>query len=460
MTDGALRVELLGDPRAWLGDEPVTLGPARQRAVFAVLATRAGQVVPRGELVEAVWGTSPPASAAGSLHTYVSGLRRVLEPGRPRWSPGEVLVSEPQGYRLRLDHLDLRTFAELRERAAERARAGEHRATVELLDDALALWRGEPFAGVPGPFAERQRTRFTDERHSAVEERARARLALGEHAEPVLELTALVAAAPLRESAWVLLVTALYRGGRHAEALHVIARMRAYFRAELGAEPGAAVRALHQRLLATAPEPADLPHEPARERELLAVVPARAADPGPVAERDAARLRGYLDGVLVGRGRAVLVEGEPGSGKSALLAEVLGGAGRLGCHVAWAVAGRPRPPLGVVAEALGAPAPATRKELLERVDALCATAPLVLVVDDLQHADDASLLLWHQLAVATRLLPLLLVGTCPPGEGGGRFGKLRDAVLARDGELVRVRSARPASRTPPRADGCAVSTCS
>jgi DNA-binding SARP family transcriptional activator len=442
---GDLRVELLGDPRAWLGADQVALGPARQRAVFSVLASQAGQLVRRRDLIEGVWGTSPPASAEGSVHTYVSGLRRVLEPDRPRWSPGTVLVSEPDGYRLRLpaEHLDLHAFQTLQPRAETLARGGEHRAAVEQLDAALALWRGEAFAGVPGPFAERHRARLAEQRQAAVEQRVRSRLELGEHAELVVELVDMVGEQPLREPAWALLVTALHRSGRHAEALDVIARLRAHFRRELGTDPGPAIRRLHEQLLADTPEQAvPVPRDQMREGGLVfpaSAGPAGSAESLPPKDADVARLRGYLDAALAGRGRAVLVEGELGTEKTELLTAALTGGGEPGRHVAWAVADRRRPFLRVVGGALGAePADATRNGLLARVDALCATAPLVLVVEDLHLADDAGLVLWHQLTAATRLLPLLLVATAAPAERRSTFAMLRHGVLARDGEVIRL----------------------
>jgi DNA-binding SARP family transcriptional activator len=265
MSEAVLRVEVLGQVRAWLGDE-VALGPARQRAVFAMLAARAGRPVSRGELVDGVWGDAAPASAAGNVHTYISGLRRTLDPGRSRWTAGGVLRSEPAGYRLLLApaDLDLHLFRDLRRQARARADAGEHRRATELLDAALALWRGEAFAGVPGPFAERHRAHLAEERLAAVEARLHSLLALGEHAEVVAELAVLVRAHPLRESMWATLITALHRGGRHAEALEGVTHVRKILREELGTAPGPRIRLLHQQLLAGAPEPA--PAEPFVER--------------------------------------------------------------------------------------------------------------------------------------------------------------------------------------------------
>lgn len=424
---GQLRVELLGDPRAWLGADPVALGPARQRAVFAVLASHTGQLVPRRELIEGVWGTTPPASAEGSVHTYVSGLRRALEPDRPRWSPGTVLVSETDGYRLRLseEHLDLHAFQTIQPRAETLARDGDHRAAIEQFDAALALWRGEAFAGVPGPFAERHRARLAEQRQAVVEQRVRSRLELGEHAELVVELVDMVGEQPLREPAWALLITALQRSGRHAEALEVIGRFRAYLRRELGADPGPAIQRLHERLLADTPSRAPAPREDTRDGA------------------EVARLRGYRDAALAGRGRAVLVEGEQGTGKTELLAAALTSSGAPDHHLAWATADRRRPFPRVVGDALGAdPADTTRNAILAQVEALCATAPLVLAVEDLHLADDAGLVLWHQLTAATRLLPLLLVATCVPAERHGTFAKLRAAVIMRGGEIIRLTPAR------------------
>src|SRR6187551_917174 len=100
---GSLRVQVLGPVSAWRAEQQLDLGSGRQRAVFAALAMRANRVVSREELVASVWGENPPSGASGSLYTYVSRLRRVLEPDRSRWSGGQTLVSEGAGYSLQLD---------------------------------------------------------------------------------------------------------------------------------------------------------------------------------------------------------------------------------------------------------------------------------------------------------------------------------------------------------------------
>src|SRR6266511_454903 len=101
-----LRVELLGPVRAWADGREVALGSSRPRAVFAMLATRHDRLVSRAELIDGVWGDDPPATAAGSLHTYVSALRKSLEPERARGVAPRLLNSTDGGYRLRVDDVD------------------------------------------------------------------------------------------------------------------------------------------------------------------------------------------------------------------------------------------------------------------------------------------------------------------------------------------------------------------
>ncbi|GAA0560290.1 DNA-binding SARP family transcriptional activator [Saccharopolyspora erythraea NRRL 2338] len=466
---GPLRVELLGPPRAWSGENEVTLGPARQRAVFTVLAMRANRVVSRHELVDALWGESPPASAEGSVYTYVSGLRRALEPQRSRRSTDGLLTSHPAGYTLRLpdESLDVRVFDRLREEGGQRLARGDHQGALEALDGALKLWRGEVLSGVPGPFAELQRQRLSDLRLATAERRAAAALALGSHAEVAAELAELVHEFPLRESLRVLLMTALYRGGRHAEALEVFRDARRVLVEELGIEPGPELSRMHEQVLANDPalDPAPV-SKPSPRTALLSVVPAQVARALQRGESryvgrkaEAAQLGELVSEVLAGRGRSVWIEGEPGIGKSELLTFALADAGRRGCQLAWAVADElsQRFPLQVMTECLGidAKAPDPRRarlaatlhsessaepvdQLLELVDELCATAPLMLVIDDLQWADEASVMVWHRLCAATRQLPLLLVAASRPAPERVELGQLRRAIEARDGVVLRL----------------------
>src|SRR6201995_5496782 len=161
---GPLRVGVLGPVRAWLAGQELPPGPPRQQAVLGMLAMRANRVVSRDELVDAVWGQQGPASAEGGGHTYVAGLRRVLEPGLPRGGPSQVLASAAGGYVLRLD--TSRVDAIVFERGLSAGRrlrgASELNGAIAALDAALAEWHGAAFAGVPGPFASAERVRLAE----------------------------------------------------------------------------------------------------------------------------------------------------------------------------------------------------------------------------------------------------------------------------------------------------------
>src|SRR5580700_7390002 len=150
-----LRVGVLGPVTAWYGQEELRVGQPRQQAVLGILAMRANRVISRGELVDAVWGQDPPASAEGGIYTYVAGLRRVIEPTRSARGPGRVLVSSGAGYVLHLvpGQPDAAAFEQHLAEARKLRRAGDAAAAAGALETALGLWRGAAFAGVPGPFA-------------------------------------------------------------------------------------------------------------------------------------------------------------------------------------------------------------------------------------------------------------------------------------------------------------------
>jgi len=255
-----LRVGVLGPVTAWYGEDELPVGQPRQQAVLGILAMRANRVISRGELVDAVWGQDPPASAEGGIYTYVAGLRRIFEPGRSLRGPGRVLVSSGAGYVLHLvpGQPDAVAFEQQLARARQLRRDGDPGGAVGALDSALGLWRGIAFAGVPGPFAETERVRLSEMRSAAAEERADVRLALGRHEEVVPDLTALVAEHPLRERMRGLLMIALYRSGRHAESLRVYAGGRQVLAEELGIDPGGDLSRIYQQVLTSDPA-LDLP---------------------------------------------------------------------------------------------------------------------------------------------------------------------------------------------------------
>ncbi|MGW2400701.1 AfsR/SARP family transcriptional regulator [Kitasatospora sp. NPDC001664] len=256
--------QLLGPVRARLDGRELELGPPQQRAVLAVLLLRPGQPVGTEELVEALWGRRPPERAAEALRRYVRGLRAALEPERTGRGPAAVLRSVPGGHALAVapETVDAHRFERLLAEAAEAPRAVAARGRAvpgggprpELtLSRALAEWSGTALAGVPGPYAERQRTRLTELRLRAQEEVLDCLLAAGRPAEAVAELQTLAAAHPLRERPRAQLMLALYRSGRQAEALGVFADARRLLRAELGVEPGVRLADLQRRILTADP---------------------------------------------------------------------------------------------------------------------------------------------------------------------------------------------------------------
>ncbi|HZF89908.1 AfsR/SARP family transcriptional regulator [Streptomyces sp.] len=254
-TGAPLCIQLLGPVRAWRNGVEVALGPPKQRAVLGVLASRANDVVGVDAIVDALWGSDIPQTAANGVHTYVGGLRRALEPGRRRGTAGAVLTSESGGYCLRLDPMDVDATLFARRHGDARRLRGEGRAdeALRLYEQALSLWHGEAYSGVPGPFAAMERTRLRDLRLTAVEEWAADMLAAGRHAELVTDLTGAVSEEPLREKLRWLLILALYRCGRQAHALRIYEETRQLLISELGIEPGADLRSLHQQILSGHP---------------------------------------------------------------------------------------------------------------------------------------------------------------------------------------------------------------
>ncbi|WP_413752970.1 tetratricopeptide repeat protein [Streptomyces sp. R-74717] len=272
--DGAdLRFAVLGPVRAWRGGEALPSGSPQQRALLTALLLRGGRTATASELIDAIWGEEPPSQALAAVRTYASRLRKILDP--------QTLVSDAGGYAIQARHdaLDLTVAQELAAEA-EKARAGGDRAQARaLFNKALGLWDGEALASVPGPYAENQRTRLEEWRLQLTETRLDLDLEVGCHAEAVSELTALTAAHPLRERLRELLMVALYRSGRQAEALAVYADTRRLLADELGVDPRPELSQLQQRILQAdeelarpADEPAPVP-APVRPAQLPATVP-------------------------------------------------------------------------------------------------------------------------------------------------------------------------------------------
>jgi DNA-binding SARP family transcriptional activator len=444
-------LRLLGPVRAWRDTAELPLGSARRAAVLAVLALHAGHAVSRQQLVTALWGDEPPASATGNVYTYVSTLRQVLEPGRDRWAAGQLLTSGGGTYCLhvREQDVDAFRFEALREESRRHRSAGDPRAELAALEVALGLWRGEALAGVPGPYAAAQRLRLTELRLASAERQAALLLELGRNDEAIAALRLLVQAYPLQETLHGMLMTALHASGRRAEALRVHDHLSEVLLAETGTEPSAALRAMRLRILTGTNEQTVRAHS-------RTAAPASPTDPPTLIGRDAEirLLRRALLDVAAGRGRSIRIEGTPGMGKSTLLSVALRTAPPPGCRTGWGVGDElaQRMPLGVLlecvesamsgdatrdlvrqlftvaADALDGPRPQTVQRAVALVRQAATETPLILLADDLQRADTSTLRVWAALHELTRELPLLLVASAGPGNPG-IYGVPADEII-------------------------------
>lgn len=239
---------------------PAPVPETKVRALLAALLAHHGRPVSTARLVAHLWGPRPPARPTASLQSKVSQLRRALDTAEP--GARKLVTATPPGYRLDIaaDALDAGRFTALTARAHAAATARER---AELLGEALELWRGPAFAG----FADSDLVRpvaesLEEQRLTALEERAAARLELGEHAPLTAELAGLVARHPLRERLRALQLTALYRSGRQSEALAAYGEIRALLADELGVDPGPELTTAHRAILRQ--EPWQPPGESAR----------------------------------------------------------------------------------------------------------------------------------------------------------------------------------------------------
>jgi DNA-binding SARP family transcriptional activator len=430
------------------GDRLVAIGAGKRRALLAALLMEANSPVPLDRLIDELWGARPPATAAKNVQVLVSGLRKSFAVARD--SPISTVGS---GYMLRVaaGETDADVFEELFERGRTELAHGDPGHAERTLTEALALWRGRPYEDVAyEDFARHEIARLDERRLAAVEERFEALLAAGRHRDAVPDLERLAAEQPLRERVLGQLMLALSRSGRRAEALATYDRARHRMAEELGIEPGDALRRLHAAILES--DSGD------RGRPIVAVEPTLAERGTDFVGREAelSELVAALGDALAGRGRLVLLGGEPGIGKSRLAEELTSRAKARGARVlvgrCWEEGGAPaywpwvqslrsylrdhspevlRAHLGSggadVAQMLpelrdllpGMPPPAIESEgarfrLFDSTAAFLRNAskaqPLVLVLDDLHAADAPSLLLLRFVARELRESHVLIVG--------------------------------------------------
>ena len=247
-TTAEIDYRLLGAMEAGVNGHVLDIGGQKQRALLAILLLSANEPVSRDVLVDRLWGQHPPAGAQHTLEVYVSRLRKTLEPA----AGCQVVLTRPGAYLLRAagEHIDVRRFERL---ACEGRRALAANAPGEAaadLREALGLWRGEPLADISHEhFAQPEIARLEELRAGAIEDRVDADISLGHHADVVSELGALVAVHPLRERLYQLLMIALYRCGRQAEALAVYQSARSVLVQELGIEPSPGLRQVERAIL-------------------------------------------------------------------------------------------------------------------------------------------------------------------------------------------------------------------
>ncbi len=428
----------------------VDIGGRQPRILLAVLLVAGGRRVTVDALADAIWSGEPPASATGTVQSYVSRLRRRLGPEQLTW--------DDAGYRLDVaaELVDARRFEAQAEEGRALLAAGRAEQARAVLQEAEALWRGPALADFAElEFALGMAARLEQRRLSAMEDRLAADLALGRHASVIGELAELVNANPLREGLHVALALALYRSGRQAEALRALAGAGRTLREELGIEPGRQLRDLEAAILA---------HDPSLEPVAPAAAPAPPVPverrPGPaLIGRDAefAALVAAFD-ESAADARFVVIEGEPGIGKTRLADELAGRAESRGAIAVWGRSdeGGAAPalwpwlaPLRTIAthgavppavtQLLSGEAPvragqerSAQFERFEAVallfDAVSATRSVVVLLDDLQWADPTSLELLSFLAGRLRG-GVLIAGTMRQLEVG-RNDAVTDALAA------------------------------
>lgn len=458
---GALGPAVVRDPSD--PERTIPLKAAKHRALLAALALHRGRPVSADVLVEALWGPDAPESAHATLHTYLSVVRRTLEPDLAPRAASRFVTSSDAGYQLQDVQLDVVEFAE-RVSAVHAAlgslaqdiapTAGDPAAAASRLaelDAALALWRGEPYADVVGEdLVQAERSRLAELRVQALEDRATLLVATGKSAVAVGELEALVAEHPLRERLWVLLAVALNRVGRQADALAALERLRKTLDRDLGIQPSPAVREVQTAIL--------------RQQEDM-TAPAASPPSAPVdlvvpdwplvgREAELRTLEELLRAAGQGTPSFAAIVGEPGVGKSRISSELGLRARAAGATV---LVGRCSPdedapplwPWRAALGDLGADAPAAdhdaarfavaeqiRTDLVRRAE----QETVVLLLEDLHWADASSLRVLRHLAAHLDIARLLVLCTWRRGSESGNpaLGEAAEALARRHATHVEL----------------------
>jgi DNA-binding SARP family transcriptional activator len=255
-----LDINLLGPLEATFDNVPVAPSAAKPRQLLAILAIGAGHVVPVSTLVNEIWGHEPPRSSVATLHTYIGKLRKRLNSAAgdgTECDGKKFLTTEANGYRLDGDlvRLDVHKYEELASAGRRAAENGDYATASHSLTAALSLWRGPALCDITtGPQLTVESVRLTETRLSDLDARLEADLCLGRDRGLLGELAGLCAQYPLSESMCGKYMLALYRSGQHWRALEAFHRLRAGLVEELGVDPSASMRHLHEAVLRGDPE--------------------------------------------------------------------------------------------------------------------------------------------------------------------------------------------------------------
>ena len=463
-----LRVGVLGQLTADVDGRVVDLGSRRQRAVLALLLAARRAVVSTDRLIDSLWRGEPPPRAIGSLQTYVSNLRRLIEPDRAPRAPARLLVSAPPGYALRLadEAVDAWRFDGL-VRSARDVRKSDPTGARRILGEALDLWQGSAYAEFADePWAVTEVARLEELRLLAAESLIEVTLRAGAPGEAVPLAEVLTREQALREESWRLLALALWGSGRPADALAALRRARRMFAAELGLDSGPALAALEEDILAQRTEALRMSVWPDHQLDpsdppAPVVAAAGPAVPFVGRARELDALAGVAVQVRTGVSRVVLLSGEAGVGKSSLLGRLchlLGSDGWLlavgrcpehdGAPPEWAwvealrrLAGQVPPGnfaagLAPLLEVDRSSAPdadpsagrfRVRRAVCAWFRAAARSGPLAVVLDDLHAADAETLAMLAFVADEVVDAPVLLVAAFRPADAGEQ---LRETLAA------------------------------
>ena len=456
---GRLEIRVLGPVEIVWDGRPIDIGGAKARALIARLLIDRHIIVSVDRLVDSLWGDRDGPGGEIALRSTISRLRKRL---RDAGAPEDLIETRAPGYALEVaaETTDALRFERLVADGRAQLTSRQPGECVRVLAAAEDLWRGPAYSEVRDqPFARAEARRLEELLMSATETRIDAELTLGRHEAVTGELEALTSAQPMRERLWSQRMLALYRSGRQAEALRVFQDLRTILVAELGIEPGHDVTWMERAVLAQDPAldfpvpTPPIPSPPSPESSATATtsyqvrVPASPPD-APLVGRsgEMTRLRDWWASVGQGTGRLLLVDGDPGIGKTRLVAELARAVEAHGALVLWGRCDEdPVAPFQPFAEALGhffqslsadrisrmpdwqltelsrlvlrlreyAPIPeddggdpeSERFRFFEAVTAtfneLSSDGPVLLVIDDLHAADQPTLLLLRHLLRGT-----------------------------------------------------------